>query len=363
LQVVSAFADFRKAHEDPYRMFRSKSVIFSLLMSGPAFALEQPATLAGCAGIVDNVQRLECFDRLAANSMNKDNEKQRQADVHAQPLSEHPAAAGNGRNEHPETFSLADHWELGPENKRGTFIFRPHRENYLLFANYSSSPNNAPYLPFSSVAPQLKALSRTELAFQLGFKMKLLENALDQPVDLWFGYTQQSYWQAYNRRASSPFRETNYQPELMAVVPVNLQLPGMNVRFINFGLAHQSNGQTSTLSRSWNRLYVQAGMENGNFTLLARIWKRVGTVDDNPDITDYMGYGDVMGTYRWRAHEFFVRARNNFSTSRGAAQIGWAFPLGTHLKGYVQLFSGYGQSLIDYNHSQTTIGLGILVNY
>jgi phospholipase A1 len=344
-------------------MFRSKSVILFLLISGPGFALEQPATLAGCAGIVDNVQRLECFDRLAANSMNKDNEKQGQADVRAQPLPERPATGGNGSNERWQTFSLADHWELKPENKRGTFVFRPHRENYLLFANYSSSPNDAPYLSFRSVAPEFKGLSRTEVAFQLGFKMKLLENVLNQPVDLWFGYTQQSYWQAYNRNASSPFRETDYQPELMAVMPISLQLPGMNVRFINFGLAHQSNGQASTLSRSWNRLYAQAGMENGNFTLLARIWKRIGTVGDNPDIIDYMGHGDVMGTYRWKAHEFSVGVRNNFSTSRGAAQLGWAFPLSTHLKGYVQLFSGYGQSLIDYNHSQTTIGLGVLVNY
>jgi hypothetical protein len=97
-------------------MFRSKSVILFLLISGPGFALEQPATLAGCAGIVDSVQRLECFDRLAANSMNKDNEKQGQADVRAQPLPERPATGGNGSNERWETFSLADHWELEPEN-------------------------------------------------------------------------------------------------------------------------------------------------------------------------------------------------------------------------------------------------------
>jgi phospholipase A1 len=103
-------------------------------------------------------------------------------------------------------------------------------------------------------------------------------------------------------------------------------------------------------------------MEKGNFTLSARVWKQFGNNEDNPDIADYMGYGDVGGTYRRNGHEFSVFARRNFRTGRGAVRAGWAFPFNTHLKGYVEAFSGYGQSLIDYNHSQTTIGVGVLVS-
>jgi len=33
------------------------------------------------------------------------------------------------------------------------------------------------------------------------------------------------------------------------------------------------------------------------------------------------------------------------------------------LKAYVQLFSGYGQSLIDYNYAQKTLGLGFLIDF
>jgi phospholipase A1 len=303
--------------------------------------------------IVDDGQRLACFDRLAASSLGKNSHSS------AQPIA--PAQAPTTQK---KTDFLARHWELDPAYKQGEFVFRPHHENYLLIVNYMSNPNEAPFSPFKGLAPQALDLSKVEVKYQLGFKLKLLEDISWQHADLWFGYTQQSNWQAYNHKASSPFRDTNYQPELMAVVPVDFRLAGMRARFVNVGLAHQSNGQTLSLSRSWNRVYAQLGMDSGKFTLSARIWKRLkteGADDDNPDILDYMGYGDVEGTYRWKDHEFSLRARRNFRTGNGALQLAWAFPLTTHLKGFVQAFSGYGQSLIDYNYSQKTIGIGILV--
>ncbi len=282
-----------------------------------------------------------------------------------QPTPAPAASAGEAHADEPETFSLGKHWELDADSKRGVFAFRPHNQNYLL-TTYNSSPNTAPYLPFKNLSPGAKGLSRSEIAFQLGFKMKMLEDITDQHADLWFGYTQQSYWQAYNRGASSAFRETNYQPELMAVVPVNFNVLGMKARFVNFGFVHQSNGQASTLSRSWNRLYVQAGLEKDNVTVLARVWKRLDerrADDDNPDMVDYMGHGDIEVKYRADGHEMSLLARRNFHTGRGALQAGWALPLSNQLKGYLQVFSGYGQSLIDYNYSQKSIGLGFLLSY
>ncbi|WP_332852253.1 phospholipase A [Duganella sp. S19_KUP01_CR8] len=255
-------------------------------------------------------------------------------------------------------------WELDRSAKRGVFNVRPHRDTYLLLANYSTSSNDA---PFDDFTPAGIKSQHAELTYQLSFKMKLIEQVLKTPVDLWFGYTQNSFWQAYNRAASSPFRETNYQPELMLTTPLNLNLgPALDVRYLTVGMVHQSNGQTSTLSRSWNRVYAEVGAEHGKLGAQLRFWKRLDNArsdNDNIDITDYLGHGDLNLSYRSDGHTFSLMARRNFSTRHGALQAGWSFPVLANLKGYVQAFSGYGQSLIDYNYSQKSLGAGFLVDF
>jgi len=352
-QPVAAFS--RSA-----RPRHSAFAVALLVASVQAIALEEPLTLAGCARIVDKDRRLECFDRLAAGSVVEGNGKGPPATnvLPQEPANRSDANAGRRSTR----YGLSERWELEADDKRGVFAFRPHRENYVLFANYSEHPNAEPYRPFGRLT-QGAEISHTEVAFQLGFKMKLLERAFDSPLDVWFGYTQQSFWQAYNPRASSPFRETDYQPELMAVAPLDVPVFGLRARFINVGLLHESNGQLSTLSRSWNRIYAQVGLERGDFTLLGRVWGRIGSIDDNSDIYDYIGHGDVVAAYRWRGHDFSALVRHNWNTGRGALRLGWAFPVVQNLKGYVQVFSGYGDSLIDYNAYQRTVGVGVLIDF
>jgi phospholipase A1 len=152
----------------------------------------------------------------------------------------------------------------------------------------------------------------------------------------------------------------------MAVLPLQANFAGLDFRYINFGLVHQSNGQTGTLSRSWNRIYTEVGVDRGNFSLSARIWQRLDNAksnNDNADITDFLGNGDVRATFRENGHEYSATVRRNFRTGHGSVQAGWAFPVSRNLKGYLQLFSGYGQSLIDYNYSQKSLGAGFLVDF
>jgi phospholipase A1/A2 len=337
-----------------------------LFFPGFAFSHEQSSKLTDCVDIADNHQRLTCFDRHVSGNLGVTKNKS-DTDIPAtvfesdqKPVSQSPTS-----DEKQASYSLARHWELDSEHKLGTFRFRPHNNNYILFANYSSSPNSAPYSPTNGPALKENHLSNTEVKYQLSFKMKLLEDAFNTPVDLWFGYTQESNWQLYNHKGSSPVRETDYQPELMLVMPLNFDMLGMHARFFNLGMIHQSNGRDEPLSRSWNRASAQLGIEKDNFTLTGRLWKRLyenRKEDDNPDITDYMGYGDVVITYRWSGYVFSVLARNNFNTGHGATQVGWGFPLAKNINGYMEAFSGYGQSLIDYNHTQKTIGLGLIFN-
>ncbi len=55
--------------------------------------------------------------------------------------------------------------------------------------------------------------------------------------------------------------------------------------------------------------------------------------------------------------------RNNLSMSQnlGYMQLDWSMPvpLGHAARLHTQISSGYGESLIDYNYRQTTVGMGI----
>ena len=331
-----------------------------LLYAANAFAQDAPTILRDCANIADNAARLACFDQLAATPAPRTEAAVVVSAVDgATTTTTVPVVTAQPSAESSAKFSQLDHWELDEPFQRGVFKFRPHHGSYLI-ATRNYRTNDEPYRPYRDLTDS-EGLSKSELAFQLSFKMKMIEGAFDKPVDLWFGYTQNSFWQAANSKASSPFRETNYQPEVMAIVPVGIELGGFQLRHVGLGVNHQSNGQSGTLSRSWNRAYAQFGVEKGGLSATARVWKRLSEDDDdNPDIVDYMGRGDLALAYRRDGHIWSSTVRYNFHTERGAIQAGWAFPLAGNLKGYAQVFGGYGQSLIDYNYFQRSIGLGVL---
>ncbi len=375
-----------------YRPSLPQSIaLIPLLLALPALAQTAPQTLAECAAIADGSQRLACFDGVAASQAAA---AASTGPVTAAVTTPAPTAAvppvpttppvAEGAFDAPRTsavdrtasvdpvvqaasqYTLSSHWELDPRDKRGVFKFRPHHPSYLI-ATRTHRPNEEPYRDFWEADPDAEGLSKAELEFQLSFKMKLVETLFEMPVDVWFGYTQNSFWQAANHEASSPFRETNYQPEVMAVTPLDYALAGINVRFLNLGFVHQSNGQSSTLSRSWNRFYAQLGLERGPLNMTLKAWKRVNESaddDNNPDIIDYMGRFELAGNYRLNGgHELSALVRRNFSTDKGAVQVGWAFPLAGPVKGYINAFAGYGQSMIDYNYFQRSVGVGVIVKY
>ena len=262
----------------------------------------------------------------------------------------------------PLASPLSTRWELEKVSTLAPYQMRPHRQNYALFGRWSSSPNQA-VLDSGSPTGKSYDLDPLELEFQLSFKFKLVENRL-LGGDLWAAYTQLSHWQAYNFNDSSPFRETNYEPELIWTLPLDGELAGVRARMLNLGFVHQSNGRSEALSRSWNRFYGQLGVERGDITVLARGWWRVPESDDNnPDIEKYFGYGDLLAVWKRDVSTFSLLFRHNFDfdEGRGALQFDWSFPLDGHLRGYVQLFHGYGETLIDYDHEQTAIGVGFLL--
>ena len=264
-------------------------------------------------------------------------------------------------------LSLA--YDLDQNSERGTWTVRPYRPNYVLPLFYTKDPNLNPDSPSQEEQDSTaNDIRNTELKFQLSLKSKVGEDLFGTNADLWFGYTQQSHWQVYNEDNSRPFRATDYKPEIFLTQPVTANLPfGGRLRMLGAGAMHHSNGKSDPISRSWNRIYLMAGAEWGKFSIVPRVWTRINNEDDssedNEDIEDFMGYGDVKFLYDLPNQQSLSGTlRYNPSTSKGSAQLDYFYPLSKNVNGYVQLFQGYGESIIDYNHENTAIGVGIVLN-
>ncbi len=244
------------------------------------------------------------------------------------------------------------------------FIITAHKPNYVLPLTYNERLNEAPY---SNLEGKLRHF---EVKFQLSLKLQIASGILGHNNSLFFAYTNQSYWQAYNNEFSSPFRETNHEPEVFLLLPQRWSLFGLKSHLIALGLSHQSNGRSGSQSRGWNRLYANFIFEQNNMVFSFRPWYRIPEEpkdyasdpigDDNPQIEDYLGHGEFRAIYKREHNTFSLMLRNNLRTSnRGAIELSWSFPLGERLKGYAQYFNGYGESLIDYDARVNRLGVGI----
>lgn len=364
--------ELRSRHRKAASGWRLAAGLLLAALGSATAPLAAVAADGACVKIDDDAQRLACYDRAAGRAAPPT--AAHAPDAASQPNASPPAAAPNAAIEPnpaqatPPTTSassLSKLWELDVADKTRPFKLLPYKANYLLPVRYSTSVNNLPHSPNpnNTVTTPLD-WDATEAKFQLSVRLKVADYLFGDNGAVWFGYTQQSNWQLYNAAESRPFRETNYEPEAILSFRTDADILGWRWRLLNFGLVHQSNGRSDPLSRSWNRVYAQFGLERGNFMLLIQPWYRLpesASRDDNPDIRDYMGSGEVRLLYANAGHALSAQARYSFSGHAGGLKLEWAFPLVDQLKGYVQLTSGYGESLIDYNHRQNTIGLGVLL--
>ena len=244
--------------------------------------------------------------------------------------------------------------------RENNFVLTPHRPNYLLPLSYNWSLNKAPY------GTEGDKLQPAEIKFQISFKSDIANNLFEDNGDLYVAYTQVSQWQAYNSDNSSPFRETNYEPEAFLAFATNVPVLGLRNRILSFGIVHQSNGRAEPLSRSWNRIYTEFMLDRGRFAMSLKPWYRFrepAETDNNPDINRYMGPGELRMFYEWKKYVMALMVRNNFRLhdQKGAEQVEFSFPIARKVKGYIQYFYGYGDTLIDYNARTNCLGIGVLL--
>lgn len=245
------------------------------------------------------------------------------------------------------------------------FSILAHKPNYFLVGAYNAEGWDPALYQAASNDPDYQNKD-VEGQFQISLKVPLALDLLGDKMDIYGAYTNRSFWQMYNGKYSEPFRETNHEPELWLQFSNDWQVLGLTNVVNTFGYVHQSNGRGEKLSRSWDRLYANFIFEKDDFALSFKPWIWVSvdkTVSDNPDITDYMGHGELRTAWRRGGHVYSMMLRNQLESGfeRGALEIGWSFAVFDYpyLKGYLQYFYGYGESLIDYDHKVNRIGIGI----
>jgi len=224
-----------------------------------------------------------------------------------------------------------------------------HKDMFMLPATYSSEYNNR----------------QTEAVFQISAKHSIFGSRF------YFGYTQISFWQAYDKDNSAPFRETNYNPELFYRFKPFYYSSGYIGA--DLGFEHESNGQRPPVSRSWNLLYICPYYYNSNLLLHLKFRYRIpedpkkspdaAVGDDNPDITDYLGHSEIEIYYRLpHNHSLHLKGYGNFGTGRGGFSLMYNFPLPKSDNSFftIRFSHGYGESLVDYKRNLTRIGAGIM---
>lgn len=221
--------------------------------------------------------------------------------------------------------------------------------------------------------------SETQVKFQFSFKYDLWPNRGQHTVYL--AYTQKSLWDLYDK--SSPFRESNYAPEAFYAhyhSPRRWQPePGCGLFSEQAGFEHESNGEATDASRSWNRLFVNAeatcAKEPVYGLLGLRLWYPLW-IQENPEIIETQGYGELVlgfGIDLPSAHTnalvtLALRKGTSHELSKGSLVVDarWR-PTYQRLLGeawkfapfiWAQLFTGYGETLGTYDVATTSMRVG-----
>lgn len=236
----------------------------------------------------------------------------------------------------------------------GIQLYKP---TYVLPAYYTGSPYHTIY---DNNTPDDQDVMSAEFKTQFSLLVPLASQVMNTATSVNFAYTQLSYWQVYAK--SQYFRETDYEPELFIHHNFYKNLSSQ------LGIVHQSNGRGGEFERSWNRVYSQLAYHYGHWGIRIKPWILVFKSDSsdihNPDIRDYLGNGKLELVYQNGRNQVAISSRNNLQSgfSRGMTQVQWSYRLWHYFYIYAQALSGYGQSLIEYDHYTNSAGIGIALN-
>ncbi|MCL7945570.1 phospholipase A [Marinobacter sp. ATCH36] len=362
-----------------YRIQTLRAAGIAFLCAAPLASAEEDQTRAEqrfdelssgeCALIEDGVQRLACYDAINDPTDARERAPEDKLDAISESVEapDDKESGGEG-DEDAGVMSAAVNRYMQAEKEIFSFSgsFVGHRPMYILPASYMKNANRVPSSPRLGTTRYDHGIDNLEAKYQISFKVPLLTGWLEDRTTLWFGYTQRSFWQVYNTEDSTPFRETNFEPEIFLRQALNYDIGPGTLNGVTLGLNHASNGQSEPRSRSWNRIMGSAAYSYNRWLFMVQPWYRLpDSDDDNEDIERYLGHANYRAIYKWTEDRTLsLTLQNNLRSedNKTSVELGYSFPMGDTIKGYIQYYNGYGESLIDYNHRVQRIGIGIMLN-
>lgn len=234
-----------------------------------------------------------------------------------------------------------------------------YKTNYICPLSYSDTK-------YQSYFPDTK-YHNTEVEVQFSIKYNIVDNLFGLNGKYYVSYSQHAFWQLY--ADSKPFRENIYNPELFARYNIeNWAIP--KLKTLQVGYEHQSNGNPNTsyttingqpvgnISRGIDTLYTSFGFSYKEFHADLKIWAPITSLSDNKDLMDYIGYTGVTLKYFYDEQVLSVKARGNLATKKGSIEVGYSYPVGRSVNLYTKFFSGYTETLIDYDKHVNKFSLG-----
>ncbi len=237
------------------------------------------------------------------------------------------------------------------------------------FVKNKLSPHERMYFLIGDETPSAK--------FQISFKYQLFNDRSDIAAEhpwvngFYLGYTQTSFWDI--TADSAPFFDNTYRPEVFWATN-DIRIPNFedSARFdFQVGAQHESNGKSGDDSRTVNSIYFRPVFTLGDkdalfFTFAPKAYIYISSMADNPDYTKYRGYFDLhFVTGRADGLQLALIGRVGDSWDKGSVQLDMSYPIrkllfnAFDIYAHAQIYSGYGESLLRYNESDTTFRFGI----
>ena len=226
--------------------------------------------------------------------------------------------------------------------------FSIHKDNYFLTGiplNMATTRNNA------------------DVKYQVSFKQRISKEPWIGGFFPYLMYSQKAFWDIY--ASSKPFAEINFNPGVAMVRPFYFK--GNRLSYASFSLEHESNGRDSINSRTWNFFaFSLKSQVSPRWIVGLRAWIPIVDKEDNPDLVEYVGYGEASATYqikpgRWSADVVFRKGSGLLNYGSFQTQVNWRPIKKENYYVTLQWFVGYTESLIDYQEHKSMLRLGFVL--